>query len=81
MQIRIKKYLIAATALAFTGTLSLPIQAQSAAANYPIKPSKWLCPSRLDRALTLLVALLPRVLQKLGSSPSLLKTVPVLVAC
>ncbi len=35
MQIRIKKYLIAATALAFTGTLSLPIQAQSAAANYP----------------------------------------------
>ena len=40
MQIRIKKYLIAATALAFTGTLSLPIQAQSAAANYPNKTAK-----------------------------------------
>ena len=44
MQIRIKKYLIAATALAFTGTLSLPIHAQSAVANYPNKTVKMVVP-------------------------------------
>jgi len=53
MQIRIKKYLIAATALAFTGTLSLPIQAQSAAAKYPNKTVKMVVPrTGVQRACT-----------------------------
>ena len=44
MQFSIKKYLIGATMLAFAGVFSLPIHAQSAAANYPNKTVKMIVP-------------------------------------
>jgi tripartite-type tricarboxylate transporter receptor subunit TctC len=44
MQFSIKKYLIGATTLAFAGVFSLPIHAQSAAANYPNKTVKMIVP-------------------------------------
>lgn len=44
MKFSIKKYLIGVTTLAFSGAFSLPIQAQSAAANYPNKTVKMVVP-------------------------------------
>ena len=44
MQFHIKKFLFGITTLAFVGAFSLPIQAQSSAANYPNKTVKMVVP-------------------------------------